>query len=62
MMCGSVSSDLLMYGGGVRHILLLLLVARDNRCVYMVHVYFYVCCSDCVGVCENVCCVVSGCC
>ena len=25
---------------------------RDNRCMYMAHV----CCSDCVGVCENVCC------
>ena len=25
--------------------------------VYMVHVCFYVCCSDCVGFCENVCCV-----
>ena len=30
---------------------------RDNRCMYMAHVYFYVCCSDCVGVCGNVCCV-----
>ena len=30
---------------------------RDNRCMYMVHVCFYVCCSDCVGVCGNVCCV-----
>ena len=29
---------------------------RDNRCVYMAHV-FYVCCNDCVGVCGNVCCV-----
>ena len=29
----------------------------DNRCVYMAHVCFYVCCSDCVGVCRNVCCV-----
>ena len=29
----------------------------DNRCMYMVHVCFYVCCSDCVGVCGNVCCV-----
>ena len=26
---------------------------RDNRCMYMAHV----CCSDCVGVCGNVCCV-----
>ena len=30
---------------------------RDNRCMYMAHVSFYVGCSDCVGVCENVCCV-----
>ena len=30
---------------------------RDNRCMYMAYVCFYVCCSDCVGVCENVCCV-----
>ena len=28
---------------------------RDNRWMYMVHVCFYVCCSDCVGVCGNVC-------
>ena len=30
---------------------------RDNRYVYMAHVGFYVCCSDCVGFCGNVCCV-----
>ena len=30
---------------------------RDNRCMYMAHICFYVCCSDCVGVCWNVCCV-----
>ena len=30
---------------------------RDNRCMYMAHVCFYVCCSDCVGVRGNVCCV-----
>ena len=29
---------------------------RDNRCMYMAHVCF-ICCSDCVGVCENICCV-----
>ena len=29
-------------------------VSRGNICVYMAHVYLYVCCSDCV----NVCCVV----
>ena len=32
---------------------------RDNRCVYIAHVCFYVCCSDCVGVCGNVCCLAS---
>ena len=53
---GSISSELLVCGGGI---LLLPLVAmpRDNRCMYMAHVCFYVCCSDCVGVCGNVCCV-----
>ena len=30
---------------------------RDNRCMYMAQVCFYVCCSDCVGVCGNVYCV-----
>ena len=30
---------------------------RDNRCMYRAHVCFKVCCSDCVGVCGNVCCV-----
>ena len=53
----SISSEQLMCGGGVRSILLLPLVAqipRDNRCMYMAHVCFYICCSDCVGVCGNV--------
>ena len=27
--------------------------------MYMAHVCFYVCCSDCVGVCGNVYCVVA---
>ena len=36
---------------------LLWLDARDNRCMYMAHVCFCVCCSDSVGVCGNVCCV-----
>ena len=51
---GSISSELLVCGGGVRSILLLPLVARCLEtidCVYMAHVCFYVCCSDCVGVC-----------
>ena len=57
---GSLSSELLMCGGGVCSILLLLLVAicleTIDVCIWQ-HVCFYVCCSDCVGVCENVCCV-----
>ena len=32
-------------------------VSRYNICMYMLHICFYVCCSDCVGVCGNVCCV-----
>ena len=50
---GCTSSELLVRGGGVCSILLYM--PRDNRCMYMAHVYFYVCCGDCVGVCENVC-------
>ena len=56
MRWGSISSDLLMCGGGVRSILLLPPVAR---CISAIDVYVYmahVCCSDCVGVCRNVCC------
>ena len=30
---------------------------KDNRCMYMAHVCFYIFCSVCVGVCGNVCCV-----
>ena len=43
MMRGSISSELLMRGRGVLSILLLLLMTR--------------CCSDCVGVCGNGCCI-----
>ena len=45
---GSLSSELLMCA-------LYFVIAscgwmhRDNRCIYMAHVCFYVCCSDCVG-------------
>ena len=54
----SISSELLMCGGGVRSLLLLPLVDRDNRCTYIYGAcLFYVCCSECVGVCGNVCCV-----
>ena len=53
---GNNFSELLLCGGGVRNILLLPFV-DNNRCVYMVHGCFYVCCSDSVGVCGNVCCV-----
>ena len=54
---GRISSELLMCCGGVCSILLLPLVDRciENRCMYMAHVCFYVCCSDCVVVCGNVC-------
>ena len=30
-------------------------VLRDNSCVYVAHVCFYVCCSDSAGVCGDVC-------
>ena len=33
---------------------------RDNICMYMAHVCFYVCCSDCVWICGNVCFVVEN--
>ena len=36
----SISSDLLICGGGVRSILLLPIVARHYRCMYMAHVCF----------------------
>ena len=49
---GSLSSELLMGGGGVCSILLLPLVAR-----YIETIDVCICCSDCVGVCWNVCCV-----
>ena len=32
---------------------------RDNRCMYMAHVCFYVCCIEC-RVCGNVCCVATA--
>ena len=57
---GSISTELLMCGGGVGSILLLPLVARCletiDVCIWCMFV-FYVCCSGCVGVCGNVCCV-----
>ena len=40
--------------GGVRSILYM---PRYNRCLYMAHVCFYMYCSECMGVCVNVCCV-----
>ena len=49
---GSISSELIICGRGVRSILIFPLVTIDNRCVYIAHVCFYVCCSDCVGVWE----------
>ena len=57
---GSISSELLMCGAIVRNILLLPLVARCldtiDVCIWRMFI-IYVCCSDCVGVCGNVCCV-----
>ena len=58
---GSISSELLRRGGGVRTILLLPLVARCLETIVVCIIYgaclFYVCCSDCAGGCGNVCCV-----
>ena len=57
---GTISSELLMCGGGVHSILLLPLVARCLETIYVCiwHMFvFYVCCNDCVWVCGNVCCV-----
>ena len=54
---GSLSSELLVCSGGVRSIFVIAScrqMPRDNRRMYMAHVCFYVCCSDCVGVCRNV--------
>ena len=56
---GSISSDLLMCGGGVCSILLLPFVAR---CLELIDVCIrcmlvYICFSDIVGVSGNVCCV-----
>ena len=57
---GSISSELPMYGRGVRSILSLPLVARCIEtigvCIWDMFV-FNVCCSDCMWVCGNVCCV-----
>ena len=39
-------------------------VLRDNICMYVAHICFYVCCSDSAGVCGDVCgvsVVVKGC-
>ena len=56
---GSLSLELLMCGGGVRSILLLPLVARCletiDVCIWCMFVFMS--CSDCVGVCGNVCCL-----
>ena len=49
---GSLSSELIMCGGVVQYFVIVSCgyMPRDNRCMYMAHVCFYVCCSDCVGV------------
>ena len=50
---GSSFSELLMCVGGMRSIFIASsgLMSRYNICMYMAHFCFYVCCSDCVGVC-----------
>ena len=58
---GNIASELLMCGVGVHTILLLPFLVR---CIETIDVYIYgtclcyVCCSNCVWVCGNVCCVV----
>ena len=37
--------------------MLILLLSPVARCLYIAQVYCYVCYSDCVGDCGNVCCV-----
>ena len=55
---GNISSEMLMCDGSVRSILSLPIVARCLQtidvCIWR-NVCFYVCCSDCVGVCGNGC-------
>ena len=53
---GSISSELLLCGGGVVSTVIASCdwIHRNNRCMYMAQVCFYLCCSDCVGVCGNV--------
>ena len=54
----SISSELLMCGGGAHSILILSLVTRYLKTINLyIWRMFYVCCSDCVGVCGNVGCV-----
>ena len=47
----SISSELIMCGGGVRSILLLPFVVRCLETIDACICLFYACCSDCVGVC-----------
>ena len=56
---GNISSWLPMFSGGVRSILFFPRVTRCLETMYIVHVCFYVCCSDGVGVHGKVCCVVA---
>ena len=54
---GSIYSKLLMRGRGGRSILLLPLVVRCLETIDVCICLFYVCCSDCVGVCGNMYCI-----
>ena len=49
-----------MCGGCLRSILLWPLVARFLETIDVYRCLFYVCCSDIVEVCGNVCCVAGG--
>ena len=53
----SLSLELLMCGGGVQVFVIASCgeMTIDNRCMYMTHICFYVCCIDSVGVCGKVC-------
>ena len=61
----SISSELIMCGGGVRSILLLPLVARCRETIdvfiWRMFVFISVNCSDCVGVLKYVVCLCKGC-
>ena len=50
----SISSELLMCGGGVA-VFFVASCGYIYICMYMAHVVFYVCCRECVEICGNIC-------